>query len=494
MRKIALIIPLLVCCMACSRDGLEYYQTGTEKTYPVTFGFASDLRTRLTGTPADGTINDIQLLVFDENGRIESYANESGSSASVYVTAGEKTVWAVGNGPDLSMVYDLDDMDDVQVTLASQAAGDLCMYATTECTVPLEDGLVLQANRVTSRIRLQNITHLIEDEPFRTSGLRIEQIFVTNTPKYSLFCDDAPTQWYNRCGYEPTNSHDALLFQGVGVDLDYGDSIDTEYRFYACQNPTTADTFASTFSARHTRLVVKTSCSGTTYYYPITLPVLEGNKSYDITNLEILSYGSDIPEFDLKWYPVKFSVSLSEWSTSSSDESLSGVYMIAFNGNTLENFAYTYSNEEVLHTNDTYPWLLMDISGLQIWSDGPSYYEEIIHSNETYPYVVMDVTGLASWTEGASSNTELLDPVSGLSLDTNSITLASIGETRQLTATVTTPNSSAQHNITWESDDTSVATVSSTGLVTAVADGVCHITASLSGYSDRCTVEVDLTE
>ena len=64
--------------------------------------------------------------------------------------------------------------------------------------------------------------------------------------------------------------------------------------------------------------------------------------------------------------------------------------------------------------------------------------------------------------------------VTGVSLDATSATVG-IGTTKQLTATITPANATNQ-NKTWASSNTSVATVSSTGLVTAIAGGTATIT------------------
>ena len=81
---------------------------------------------------------------------------------------------------------------------------------------------------------------------------------------------------------------------------------------------------------------------------------------------------------------------------------------------------------------------------------------------------------------------DALYAVTAISLNTNSISLQSIGATSQLTAT-TTP---AGGNVTWSSSNTSVATVSSTGLVTSVAYGSATITATAGSVSATCSVVV----
>lgn len=67
-----------------------------------------------------------------------------------------------------------------------------------------------------------------------------------------------------------------------------------------------------------------------------------------------------------------------------------------------------------------------------------------------------------------------------------------IGETKQLSATIT-PSNATDKSVTWSSSKTSVATVSSSGLVTAVAEGTATITCKAndgSGVSETCQVTV----
>ena len=81
---------------------------------------------------------------------------------------------------------------------------------------------------------------------------------------------------------------------------------------------------------------------------------------------------------------------------------------------------------------------------------------------------------------------DALFEVTAISLNARSIVLTEIGSTQQLTAKTTPPGS----GVTWASSDTSVATVSSTGLVTSVGYGACTITASAGSASASCAVNV----
>lgn len=64
-----------------------------------------------------------------------------------------------------------------------------------------------------------------------------------------------------------------------------------------------------------------------------------------------------------------------------------------------------------------------------------------------------------------------------------------IGKTIQLNATVS-PSTATRKDITWSSSQSSVASVSSSGLVTAVSEGTTKITATADGKKGECTVTV----
>ena len=70
----------------------------------------------------------------------------------------------------------------------------------------------------------------------------------------------------------------------------------------------------------------------------------------------------------------------------------------------------------------------------------------------------------------------------------------SVGGTQQLTATVS-PSNATNKNVTWTSDATSVATVSSSGLVTAIAAGTATITVkSVADNTKKATCTIKVTE
>jgi len=85
---------------------------------------------------------------------------------------------------------------------------------------------------------------------------------------------------------------------------------------------------------------------------------------------------------------------------------------------------------------------------------------------------------------------KLTIPVTGITLNQSSLAMQ-IAETAQLTATVS-PATATNRTVNWSSSNASVATVSSTGLVTAVAEGTTVISAATAGggFTATCNVTV----
>jgi len=82
--------------------------------------------------------------------------------------------------------------------------------------------------------------------------------------------------------------------------------------------------------------------------------------------------------------------------------------------------------------------------------------------------------------------------VTGVSVEPTTASIG-VGETVQLTATVE-PSNATNKNVTWSSSNTSVATVSSSGLVTGKSAGTATITATTEDGGYMATCEITVTE
>ncbi|UOK16610.1 putative tail protein 4 [Salmonella phage S1] len=82
-------------------------------------------------------------------------------------------------------------------------------------------------------------------------------------------------------------------------------------------------------------------------------------------------------------------------------------------------------------------------------------------------------------------------PVTGVIIDEGSTASMTVGDTLQLHATVT-PANATNKNVSWQSSAPSVATVSSAGLVTAVAGGSANVTVTTEDGSFTATIGISV--
>lgn len=97
-----------------------------------------------------------------------------------------------------------------------------------------------------------------------------------------------------------------------------------------------------------------------------------------------------------------------------------------------------------------------------------------------------------SFTASCNVRVSISHPVTGITLNQESITFDVIGQSAQLVATVV-PNEATEKGVTWSSSNESVCMVSSTGFIVAVGNGTADITATTidGGFTATCKVKVE---
>lgn len=120
-----------------------------------------------------------------------------------------------------------------------------------------------------------------------------------------------------------------------------------------------------------------------------------------------------------------------------------------------------------------------------------------LHTNGVCPYSSSSSTSKNSTSSSSSSSTKTTSTVpttiavTDIKINEN-VTNMEEGKSKKLTATIT-PNNATDKNITWKSSDESIATVSTTGEVTAKKYGTVDITAT-SGNGKTSTIKINIKE
>lgn len=143
-----------------------------------------------------------------------------------------------------------------------------------------------------------------------------------------------------------------------------------------------------------------------------------------------------------------------------------------YNSGSSVNFAGMFSAKS--GTVFTVKFKILKTSGSSVLTLTSS--ENIDYNDKTYDFSATNGTVTVS------------KPVTGITLDKSSVNLKK-GETAQLSATVT-PGDATNKTVTYSTSDKSVATVSSSGKITAVGGGTATITVKAGNKTATCKVSV----
>lgn len=323
MRKIAFLaaVAATLCTVACNKE-----LTTAKVDTPSEAVQLADLTLSIVGNApatksADADFDDdhsevsnVQFFVFD--GEVLDAYKKIGSATSTTMTvkSGDKTVWAVVNAPDISNVTTLTQLKAVSSTLLNNAS-NFVMVGSNTGTVPSEDPIEIEVKRIASRVVVKKVTAAFSNPAYASMSCKLVKMFLINAPgDINLELTNAPTTWYAQRAYEAvTGLTDHLSTSGANHELNTS-AFETECRHYCYPNPTVADSQATTWSARHTRMVIEVLLGSETFYYPITMPVLEPGKSYEIENLTITRKGSNNPDQPISLSDATFEISVKNWT------------------------------------------------------------------------------------------------------------------------------------------------------------------------------------
>jgi len=325
MRKIAFLaaIAATLCTVACNKEA-----TPTVKVSPdseavqlaeltLTVVGNGDIATKSSSADFDddhSEVANVQFFVFDGE-VLDAYQKiASGLSTTMTVKSGEKTVWAVVNAPDITNVTTLTQLKAVSSTLLNNASS-FVMVGSNTGTVPSEDPIEIEVKRIASRVIVKKVTAAFTNPAYASMSCKLVKMFLINAAgDTNLELTAAPTTWHAQRAYEAvTGLTDHLSTSGGNHELNTS-AFDTDCYHYCYPNPTVADSQSTTWSARHTRMVIEVLLGSETFYYPVTMPVMEPGKSYEIENLTITRKGSSNPDQPISLSDATFEISVKDWT------------------------------------------------------------------------------------------------------------------------------------------------------------------------------------
>lgn len=279
-------------------------------------GAAVDIQTKTTGEVAtvssnEARVNTLQVLVF-RGDFLDAYGMVNASSVSVSCTAGSRTIYAVVNGPDLSGVTSKSALESTVIDLSSNSTNSFVMVGSTTTTLPGTKSVSVPVSRLVSRIVIKKITRNFLAPALQSLPFTVDSIYVVNAAgNYNLGLSASPGKYYNVAKFK--GDVPGLLMDAPGAAIANSASYSTPHYFYVMPN---------SGSAKTTRLVIAATLGTQKYYYPVNLPAMQNNKSYEIAGLTVKRGGSEDPDTPVSFDDISFSVSVTGWTTNDISEQI----------------------------------------------------------------------------------------------------------------------------------------------------------------------------
>ncbi len=304
----------VICAVSCKKDMMVAEDASSDAgVTELTVGINRSLTKSTTITDGDEVkINSLQVFVF-RGDALDAYASvEDLSEVTLSCTNGERTVYALVNAPDMSHISTKTSLLATRTSLSNYPEYGFEMIGSKEVVLPQTSTITIDVTRIVSRVILKQVTRNFTTPALMDLEFKIDEVYLLNVADditYAL--TGTPEYWINAGCYD--GSLPELTYDDSKANIVNGDYWPLNYRYYAYPNDS-EDSTDESWCPRRTRLVLKTTLGGKVYYYPITLPELEPNKSYEIENLTITRPGSDDPDEPVTFQEATFDINVLPWS------------------------------------------------------------------------------------------------------------------------------------------------------------------------------------
>lgn len=337
MKKFFIFASVALLALVSCKDNLG----GQDPVLPVADGIRIEAFIDMPGTRATGVtaqsgrndssdeskINSLQVFVFNGDA-LDGYGTSTTNAATVSCTAGTRDVYAVVNAPALGSVVSKTALLAQVATLGNSATNFQMIGVNSGVTLQEGSQIPVTVSRHAARVVIKGIKNSLSNEA-QASAFRILAVYLTNVAgdvDFGHSSNYSVANWYNKRGYQANNNLGAATYDQVNAAVSAGSTYATSHYFYSMPNGFEG-AIGGIFTPRAARLVIKVEIAGNVYDYPILLPALQSNKSYEINMVDITRVGNlddgdepddNHPEDTDEERPVEgfeqgFTITVNEW-------------------------------------------------------------------------------------------------------------------------------------------------------------------------------------
>ena len=306
MKKIFFAIAACAALFACQKND-QPKVNATESLVPceLTVGICGNA-TKATAVTKENEemVNNLQIFVF-RGDELDAYGSiDNAKEITLSCTAGERQVYAAVNAPDLSAINSKAALLATVSNLSNNSLASFEMFGNKEVSLPSQTTVTIDVERLASRIVVKEIERAFTSTGLHSLDFTIDAIYVINVADNTSYDLTAVnTGWLNEAMYKTELAE--LTHDVVDQNIAQGSAYETAHSFYVYPHDATVKT---------TRLVIETTLGNRKYYYPINMPALERNKSYEIELVKVTRPGSDDPDVPVSFADATFEVNVIDWT------------------------------------------------------------------------------------------------------------------------------------------------------------------------------------
>ena len=337
------------CAGACQTNLDPVPETGTGSLFiAVAQGGASATKSVTDTEGKEDYLKDVQVFIFQTDGKLyhrEVFPENTATRSLSGVKAGYYQLVAVANAPALTAIETRSELEQQAIALSlNQPDVGFVMYGATDNSVMVNGNsdtpasVTIELKRHVSRVRLTTVQNKL---PADCGALKVESVFLENgLGSWTLLASADPTSYVNYAGRKTgkntsTDETDfiveaadaecaALTFRApartVTRNLTTPETFNLPFYCYPNRLASTADHFAgATDDVVCARLVLRVSYGtpAESWYYPVTLPSMERNTSYDVSFV-ISGPGSKDPNQRVSNGNLEVEVTIKAWGNGTS--------------------------------------------------------------------------------------------------------------------------------------------------------------------------------
>ncbi len=259
-------------------------------------------------------INNVQIFVFNEDGKLDSYHSGTESSQiKIRCTSGKKRIFSFVNAESLSTYTDSTALLSQATLLSENLEGGFVMTGRASAVLPSESAVTVKVSRIAARIGIGNIAVNFTSDGYKSLPFTVKSIYMINVAGNTDYSFEAgPTLWLNQSGHNDIDM-DALLYTSINHSLSEETPMTANQYFYVYPNPATVDNTGTPLNTQFTKLVVEATLGDKTCYYSVKLPNIERNKAYTISSLTITRPGTDSADEEITSEECTFSIEVEDW-------------------------------------------------------------------------------------------------------------------------------------------------------------------------------------